>query len=398
MTGVSTLGQALRQIENLNSQQSLFSDLSTQLSTGKKTQSYSGLNTDALISVRSRTELSSLDIYTNNIIRADTKIAITLTSIEEFQAQSKNFSSTLTGLLQAGNHQLGQDVRYDDPATPNIVEDTIVGSTSTKLDADFTSVINNANNLFDFFGELINIQDGDRYLLAGADSSEKPFTDNGTLDAALNTLITRWKDGLITTDDLIADLTDGSALAGNPDAITDSTIGFSASLSNGTAGDVFVRVDDNSEIKYTTLANEDSLRNIMVALAVMKNENLPPVVDVYESGVYPAVPDAKGAPGATAEEQKDNFYKLYNAITAMVVNSIDEIDEVRFRAEIVRVQMSETKESHNDQRQLLLNTVSSIEDVDINEVGVKITVLRTQLEASYQVAAMTQGLSLVRFL
>ena len=398
MTGVSTLGQALRQIENLNSQQLLFSDLSTQLSTGKKTQLYSGLNTDSLTSIRSRTELSSIGIYIDNLSRADTKIAITLSSIEEFQEQSKNFSATLTGLLQEGNHQLGQDVRYDDPATPNIVEDTIVGNTSAAVDADFQSVVNNATNLFNFFGELLNIQDGDRYLLAGADSQEKPFTDNGTLDAALNTLITRWKDGLITTDELIADLTDGTALAGNPDAITDSTIGYSASLSNGTAGNVFVRADENSEIKYTTLANEDSLRNIIVALAVMKNENLSPIVDVYESGNYPAVPDAKGAPGATAEDQQDNFYQLYNAMTAMVVSSIDQIDQIRFRAEIVRVQMNETKESHINQRQLLLNTVSSIEDVDINEVAVQLTTLKTQLEASYQVTALTQSLSLVRFL
>ena len=57
MTGVSTLGQALRQIDNISAQQKLFSQLSTQMATGKKTQSYAGLNTDALTSLRSRTQL-----------------------------------------------------------------------------------------------------------------------------------------------------------------------------------------------------------------------------------------------------------------------------------------------------------------------------------------------------
>lgn len=260
------------------------------------------------------------------------------------------------------------------------------------------SVFDHAENLFGFLGELLNTQEGDRYLLAGADSSQKPFSDTGTLEASLNTLIVSWKDGTITTEELIADITDGTALAGNPDALTDSVIGFSSSLSNGTAGNVFVRADESSEFKYTTLANENSLRNMMVALAVMKNENLPPVVDVYENGVYPGLADANGAPGVTAEEQQDNFYQLFDAMVKIVSESIDEVDQIRFRMETVRAQMNETKQSHVNQENLLLNTVSSVEDVDINEVSVRITTLKTQLEASYSVTSLIQGLSLVRFL
>ena len=398
MTGVSTLGQALRQIENLNAQNLAFADLSTQLSTGKKTQFYSGLNTDALTSLRSRADLSSISVYINNIDRADITLGLTLTSIEEFQEQSNKFAETLTNFVKEGSHQTGLDVRYDDPATPNIVETTIVGNTSAESDADFKAVIDHANNLFGFLGELLNAKEGDHYLLAGADSSRRPYTDTGTLDAALNTLITSWKNGAITTDELIADIQDGTALAGNPDAISDTIIGYSAPLSNGTAGDVFVRADENSEFKYTTLANEESLRNTLVALAVIKNENLPPIVDVYEDGVYPGIPDVKGAPGATAAEQQDNFYQLYTALTQMVAESIDEIDQIRFRMETVRVQMIETKQTHGDQKELLTNTVANVEDADVNEVAVKISTLQTQLEASYRVTALTQDLSLVNFL
>ncbi len=397
MTGISTLGQALRQIESLNSQNLMFSNLSMQMSTGKKTQFYSGLNTDALTSVRSRTELSSIEVYTNNIARANTTLGLTITTIEEFQEQSNNFSDTLVGFVQEGHHQMGENVLYDDPATTEI-ESVIMGNTSTKLDADFQSVINHAENLFGFLGELLNSKEGDRYLFAGADILERPFTDTGTLDASLNTLITSWKNGTITTDELIADIQDGTALEGNADAITDTAIGYSASLSNNTAGDVFVRADENSEFKYTTLANEDSLRNMMVALAVMKNENLPPIVDVYESGGYPAVPDVKGAPGATAKEQEENFFKLYNAMSTMISQSIDDIDQIRFKVETVRVQMIETEKSHLDQKNLLQSTVSNVEDVDVNEVAVRLTTLQTQLEASYRVTAMTQNLSLVNFL
>ncbi len=397
MANVSTLGQSIRLIDHLSTQQSLFSDLSTQLSTGKRSQTYSGLSTDALTSVRSRTSLSSIEVYMTNIQRADTTIELSLQSIEEFQAQTREFSSTLTKFQQQGAHQTGDPIVFDDPAT-TAIESTIVGNTSAQMDVDFRAVTDHANNLFDFLGELLNAQEGDRYLFAGADSSEKPYNDNGTMDAAVSTLITNWKAGTITTAELIADLQDGTALNGNPDAITDSTIGYSASLSNGTAGNVFVRADENSEFNYTTHANEDGLRNIMVALAVIKNENLPPIVDVYEDGVYPGVADATGAPGSTASEQQDSFYELYNAVVGMVNESIDEIDQTRFRMETVRVQMDRTKTSHRTQQNLLETTISDVENVDVNEVAVKLTNLQTQLEASYRVTSITQELSLVRYL
>lgn len=397
MTGVSTLGQALRLIENLNSQQMKFGELSTQLATGKKTQSYAGLGTDALTSVRSRTTLSSISVYINNITSADTTLSLSLTAIEEFQQQSRNFSDTMVGFIQEGDHQTGDKVVYDDPMTAEI-EEIAMGNTSAQMDPDFQAVINHAESLYSFLGELLNAKEGDRYLFSGAAGSEKPLNDTGTLDAAVNTLLTDWKAGNITTDELIADIMDGTALNGNANAITDSTIGFSSTLSSGTAGDVFVRADENSEFEYTTLANERSLRNVMVALAVMKNENLPPIVDVYEDGNYPGIPDAKGAPGATAAEQQDNFYQLFTQLSTLVNDSIDQIDKIRFRVETVRVQMSETKESHIDQRELLQNTINNVENVDTNEVAVRLTTLKTQLEASYSVTAITRELSLVNYL
>ncbi len=397
MTGVSTLGQALRQIENLNRQQVQLGTLSTQLATGKKTQSYAGLNVDALTSVRSRTALTSISVYINNIQRADTIMGLTVSAVEEFQQQTEEFSDTLVSFLHEGDHQIGDKVYYDDPATEE-VETIIVGNTSGELDTDFGSVIQHSKNLFTFLGELLNTKEGDRFLFAGADGGTQPYNDTGTLEAAVGNLLTDWKSGAITTDELISDLFDRESTTANANAINDATIGYSSSLSNGTAGNVFVRASENSEFKYTALANEDSFRDIMVMLAVMSNEAFPPIVDVYEDGVYPGTPDQKGAPGATADEQKENFYDLFDQMARRVNESIDDIDEVRFRIESVRVQMNETLESHIDQRELLQNTVSEVEDVDTNEVAVRITTLKTQLEASYQVTALTQNLTLANFL
>lgn len=397
MTGVSTLGQALRQIENIKSQQTSMSSLSTQMATGKKTQEFSGLKSDTFASLRSRTTYQSLEVYTNNLTKADIRISVMLKSIEEYQAQTKNVSASLNGFVQQGAHQKGEPITYDDPLT-SAIETTIVGYTSSEPDNDLVALQNHAKNLYPFLVDLLNAQEGDRYVMAGSDSFTKPLNDNGTLDAAMNTLISDWKAGTISTDELIADLTDRSALNGNSNALTDSVVGYSAPLSSGNTGEIYVRASEDSEFKYTALANEDPFRNIIVAMAFLKNENLPPIVDTYESGVYPGVPDADGAPGNTASDQQDNFYKVLNHIVGMVNDSIDEVDQVRFRMETVRSQMGETKKAHQSEKTLMLNTIADIEDVDTNEVAVRLTVLKTQLEASYQVTALTAQLSLTNYL
>lgn len=397
MAGVSTLGQALRQIENIKTQSKQFSLLSTQMASGKKTQEFSGLGTDVLASLRSRTTFQALEVYTNNMVKADIRINIMLKSIEEYQAQSGNIANTLTGFVQQGPHQKGDAIYYDDPLTPEI-ETTIVGYTSSEPDNDLKSVQDHAKNLFPFLIDLLNAKEGDRYVMAGSDSFTKPITDNGTLDAAMSTLITEWKNGNISNEDLIADLTGRTSLSGNPNAINDSVIGYSSSLSSGNTGDIYVRASETSEFKYTALANEDPFRNILVALSFLKNENLPPIVDTYESGTYPGVPDAQGAPGNDASEMQDNFYQVFNEVVKMVVESIDAVDQVRFRMETVRVQMNETKQAHQSEKTLMLNTIADVEDVDTNEVAVRIKVLETQLEASYRVTALASQLTLANFL
>ncbi|MCB9977550.1 MAG: hypothetical protein H6858_08145 [Rhodospirillales bacterium] len=398
MTGISTLGQALRQIENIKNQQTTLSGLSTQLATGKKTRNFSGLGTDALSSIRSRSDIISLDAYISNIGKADTRLKTMLSAIEEFQAQGNNLADGFVGFIQQGTHQLGDIVTYDDPATPFVHEETAVGMTTSTPDDELQGLINLSKKLYDYMTNLINTKDGDRYVLGGADTLTQPLNDTGTLDAAVSTLLTSWKNGTITTDQLLADIKDRTTANGNPDALTDSVIGYSATLSAGNAGRVFVRVDDNSELDYTVHGNEDPFRDIIVALSFLKNENLPPIADTYEDGVFPGTPDAQGAPGYTLDQQQQSFYTLYNQLTSMVTKALDQIDNVRFDLESVRASMNESKNFHVDQKNLFQSIVSDIEDVDTNEVALKLNTLQVQLEATFRVTALVSQLTLVNFI
>lgn len=400
MTGVSTLGQALDQIERIKDQQLLFGTLSVQLSTGKKTQLFSGLGTNVLTSERARTDFKELDSYVNNIIHADRRIGLMLTAIEEFKAQAENFSAALVNFSQNSEHQEGDTVYFDDPTTTSVIETVAVGKSTAQPDVDFRTLQTLAGDIFNFAVDLLNMQEKERYLLGGAETLEKPIASTGTLDAAISTLLGDWKTGTITTTGLVDDLRDRTTTGGNNNALTDTIIGYNAQLSSGSVGDIFIRISDTSEIEYTVLANEQPFRDILVALSYFKSEALPPLADEVQIDPNTGLPViiTEGAPGANLNEMQENFYEVFNQLTAMVNRGIDDIDQLRNKLENARTRIDGIKKDYANQKNLLLDVVSQVEDVDINEVALKISTMQIQLEASYRVTALMSQLSLVNFI
>jgi flagellar hook-associated protein 3 FlgL len=396
MAGVSTLGQVLNQVQNITGKQRLMEALATQLATGKKTQAFSGLRNDVLTSKKSRASFNSLETYMNNITNADRRIRMTLVTIEEIQSQTRNFSGSLIGLSQESVHQKGDVVYYDDPLT-EIDEHIAIGMTSSEADVDLKTLQDLASKMYDIVADLVNTKDGEKYLLSGADSLNRPLTDTGTLDAAISSLVTQWKSGAISNDELIADLNNKDT-TNNVDAISDTIVGFSAALSANNAGDLTVRASQTVEVDYTARANEDPIRDMLVGLAFIKNADLGPIADTYEPpNTYPGVPDQQGAPGATLDEMKENFFAVFNAVQTMIEGSIDDFDTTRFRLESSRARISDLKDSHKDTQNFLLSALDEVENVNLDEVAVKISTLQVQLEASYAVTAQTLSLSLVNY-
>lgn len=400
MTSISNLSLALIQVDRVQTQQRSLNLLADQLSTGKKTDRFSGLGTDAINSKRSRANLTSIDAYIQNIDNADRRIQLMSNVLGEFKAQVADLDSALIGFTAQSLHNKGDVVTYDDPTTPEI-EEVSVGVNTADVDAEFQNMQSLAKQLSTYIFDLMNTQDQDgNYVLAGAESQIEPLNNNNFLSSAMAAQISDWKDGTLTTDDFIANLSDRTTDNGNPDAFTDTIVGYNAALSEGNAGAVLARVSDRQSIEYTTLANEAPFRDILVGLSLLQSENLPPVADVYADGdsPYPAPPSVKGAPGATTADMTRNFFKLYNAVTEMVTNAIDDVDDSTFRVEGVRARINTIKERYSDERALLQSTISNIEDVEINEVAIKINAVSTQIEASYSVTARISQLSLVNFI
>jgi len=397
--GVSTLGQALAQIQRIQTQQANLGDLTTQLATGRRTQRFTGLETDVLTSQRSRATFEALEAYQNNITNATRRIELTQAAVQEFQAQARNFLNVIQGLPQESANQEGEVLVYDDPTTSE-VEVTQVGLSSAEPSVDLQIVTDFANNVFESFTALLNVQDGDRFLLSGAATRDQPIADTGTLEASLSSLIDRWKDGDISTDALIADLSDRTT-ENNPDALTDSTVGFSQALANGEAGDIFVRADERLEVNYTTLASEDAFRDILVAVSYFKTENLGPIVDAYippNTATPPFVPDVQGAPGETIDEQTDNFYAVVNSLATSVAKAVDDLDLISFELATAQARITEIGIRHEAEQNFLQGVIADIENADQNEVALQLNNLITQLETSFAVTARVQELSLVNFI
>ena len=400
--GVSTLGQALDQMERLKKVQTQYSSLSTQLATGKKTQQFSGLGTDVLASKRARASVRSIEIYDTNIKSADTRLELMLTSLKEFRALAKNMEDLLIGFSQVSTHQEGEDIMQDDPLTPE-EEFTRIGLDSAEMDTFYQTLQRLSGEVFDFMVDLVNTKNGDKYLFAGADSSTKPLdTNTGTLDAVVSNSINNWKNegsvNNISTDQLIANLT-GRDSSVNPTAITDTVIGFSSSLTAGKAGNVSVMVDDTKEIRYTSLGNSQGFRDMLVAASFFKSDNLMPITDVYETPyTYGDTPVQEGAPGATAEEQAENFFEVFNSMTRMVSDAMDALDQEIQNLEMAQVRMHQAQEDNAAQKNMFLSVIDDVENADLNQVAVELNTLQITLDASYRVTARLQELSLVNFI
>ncbi|NCC22856.1 MAG: hypothetical protein EOM26_10415 [Alphaproteobacteria bacterium] len=402
MTFVSTLGRNIDQINRLKDLQSQLGEMQVQLTTGKKTQRFKGLGSDVIRSTRARADVNNLETYTNNIINADRRLKIMIHTMEEFKSQIEKFTAAMNIFLQEGVHQNGEIVYYDNPATPQVEENIAIGTSSADPSVELETLRGLADNMFEYLVDLINSQDGNRYVLSGSQTLAKPLFDTGLLDTAVSKLIGDWKTGAgapeTKTDTLISALTTRDS-AVDPNAITDTVVGYSAELAAGNVRGTFVRVDDFSELDYTVLANEQPFRDALVALNFIRSDSLTPIFDHQDpDNPDPAAPLAEGAPGYTLGEQKENFFRVYNTVSSMIQTALNSVDAERFKLEQVRANIKEIREDHALAKNTLLETISSVEDADMNEVALGLNFLQIRLEASYRVTASLKSLNLVNFI
>ena len=143
--GSSVLGA---QIRNINQQ---LTDLSTQLSTGKLSQNYSGMGTNEGFAIASRAQLSNIAAYTDTMTNVNVNINLENTALQSL--------TTIRNTVQTGSATSSQDL--------NVNGQTVAQNTAA---AQFGSMVG-----------VLNTQSGNRYLFSGTAYNTQSVANAGDI-------------------------------------------------------------------------------------------------------------------------------------------------------------------------------------------------------------------------
>ncbi|WP_035671905.1 flagellar protein [Bradyrhizobium liaoningense] len=136
------------QIRNINQQ---LTDLSTQLSTGKLSQNYSGMGTNEGFAIAGRAQLSNIAGYTDTITNVNVSINLANTALQSL--------TKIRNTVQTGSANTAQDL--------NVNGQTIAQNTAA---AQFGSMVG-----------VLNTQAGSRYLFSGTAVNTQSVADAGDI-------------------------------------------------------------------------------------------------------------------------------------------------------------------------------------------------------------------------
>lgn len=136
------------QIRNINQQ---LTDLSTQLSTGKLSQNYSGMGTNEGFAIAGRSQLSNIAAYTDTITNVNVNINLANTALQSL--------TTIRNTVQTGSASTAQDL--------NVNGQTVAQNTAA---AQFGSMVG-----------VLNTQSGNRYLFSGTAFNTQSVANAGDI-------------------------------------------------------------------------------------------------------------------------------------------------------------------------------------------------------------------------
>ncbi|WP_375313717.1 flagellar protein [Bradyrhizobium sp. A5] len=136
------------QIRNINQQ---LTDLSTQLSTGKLSQNYSGMGSNEGFAIAGRSQLANIAAYTDTITNVNVNINLANTALQSL--------TTIRNTVQTGSATSAQDL--------NVNGQTVAQNTAA---AQFGSMVG-----------VLNTQSGNRYLFSGTAFNTQSVANAGDI-------------------------------------------------------------------------------------------------------------------------------------------------------------------------------------------------------------------------
>ncbi len=333
MSSISSLGNLLSQRFLLSSLREQVDDTQRVLGTGKKSTSIAGMGTQgASNAIAFRNKTNVLDRYTENLNANKTKMIVMDKVMGSVAESARTVAATLRSQLQG-----------------TVPQATII---SDEARSEMSSVIAKLN-------EQVNGQ----YVFAGDDLYNAPYIDQPLADVFFTLLNGGWFFSGTTPATVVTDAR----------ALTGTNLGYSPTLL--TAGTVDFKADDNTNIDYTSFANQSGFADIVRGLGIIAN--LPQPTTAFEQTAYWNI--VNGAltlldEGATAV---DTAQGLLGNKAKLADNLIKE---------------------HSATKATFEEFIGSVEDADMAEASTRFQALQSQMQLSYSVISILKDLSLVNFL
>lgn len=338
ITRLGSLTQNNLQLFHIRSSQVKLADIETQITTGKKTQRYAGISRDVPALLAAENELARIKRFEQNIVTAEERLMLSEVNL-------------------AGMQDIGEQLRMITQISP----------VNYELEAE------QGQNFLRLFADLMNAKDSTRYLFGGTNTDGTPP-------------VIVYPPGEGPAADPAAD----PPVFGSPEAnAANSNAGWRFQINaTGANTDTQVQINDTMfvTVQYTATNMEggvnqtnafQELLSALVALADLDNTALYPDpsqddIEVARTHINNAL---QGSPGN---------YLSFNDMRTLLSTTNKSIDTV--------------KNMFMNVKNLSINTVMRVEDIDETEAAIRLREALVQLEATYAAVQQINRLSLLDYL
>lgn len=329
--------------------------LTTQISSGMVGNTYAALGANAGVSLNLNPQIATLQTWQNNINAAAGTMQVTQTAMTQLQQIAANFVAQTTNL---------------EGADPSEVD----------------SIAADAQQALVQVADLLDTQDGNTYVFAGIDSANPPVPDPGDILSSgfftqINAQVTQLgAQGAATTAANTLAIASSNAAGTSPFSTylsqpASSLQAPAIQIGQGQTATVGLLASANLAASATPSATSTGsyMRDLMMALATIGSMS-------------------------SAQTTDSDFTTLVQDTNATLTNAVNAMAEDSGVLGNTQANLTANQTTMADTATALTTQVGDVQDVDVAQAMTNLTLVQTQLQASYQVIAGMSGLSLAKFL
>ena len=290
---------------------------------------------------------------------------------------------TSNGLVETRLKNIDASLATLSEGAESVANNLIASGVST----DFGTIVDQARSGLQTLTGALNAKGDGQYLFGGNNTSEQPIkTDQAATDAQAAAIA-------LSFSDFVAAATGGT----DPSVVTAQQMadylgnGFEEVLTP--APSVFHKFGDLFPADWTSASGEP------IESRISKSETIESSADANDKSFRGiAMAYTMLSAFGTSALSRDARIALTNRATSLLKDGSDGI--VKQRADIgIKLKRIESADAELlRQQDIMADTVSKLENVDITEAGVRVNALKTQLEAAYAVTGKIQNLSILDYL